>query len=179
MKKSRQIIQLILLVSFLIPFSHVSAETVSEVIPGGQSVGVKLHTTGVIVVGFSPVQTDDGKVSTAEQAGVKTGDIILQLNGEKIENMNAFIQEMKKLEESKKPVELLLKRKEHIFPLSINPIYDVKDEAYRLGLFIRDATAGIGTLTFYHPDTKKYGALGHIIMDHQTKNQLTYIMVKL
>ncbi|MFD2637393.1 SpoIVB peptidase [Piscibacillus salipiscarius] len=172
MKKSRQIIQLILLVSFLIPFSHVSAETVSEVIPGGQSVGVKLHTTGVIVVGFSPVQTDDGKVSTAEQAGVKTGDIILQLNGEKIENMNAFIQEMKKLEESKKPVELLLKRKEHIFPLSINPIYDVKDEAYRLGLFIRDATAGIGTLTFYHPDTKKYGALGHIIMDHQTKKPI-------
>ncbi|SEP72556.1 SpoIVB peptidase [Piscibacillus halophilus] len=175
MKKSRHIIHLLLLVSFFIPFSHVdavSAETVKELIPGGQSIGVKLHTTGVIVVGFSPVETSDGKVSSAEDAGVKTGDIILQVNGDKVDNMNAFVQKMKKLEESKKPVELLIKREEHIFPLSIKPVYDSEDEAYRLGLFIRDATAGIGTLTFFDPDSKKYGALGHVIMDHQTKKPI-------
>ncbi|WP_228547458.1 SpoIVB peptidase [Filobacillus milosensis] len=178
MKKSRHIIHLILLVSFFIPFTHVStvyaldSNTVSEVIPGGQSIGVKLHTSGVIVVGFSPVQTNDGKVSSAEQAGVKIGDIILKLNGDKVDNMSDFIKKIKETEEKKEPVQLLIKREEHIFPLSFKPAYDVKDEAYRLGLFIRDATAGIGTLTFYDPESKKYGALGHVIMDHQTKKPI-------
>ncbi|GEL77381.1 SpoIVB peptidase [Tenuibacillus multivorans] len=176
MKKSRHSIHFILLVSFFIPFLHVNAvfaqETVSEVIPGGQSIGVKLHTSGVVVVGFSPVNTDDGKVSSAEKAGVEIGDIILQVNGEKIKDMETFIDKIKGIEQENDPVQLLIKRQEHIFPLSFQPVYDSKDEAYRLGLFIRDASAGIGTLTFYDPESKSYGALGHIIMDHQTKKPI-------
>ncbi|RPF55676.1 SpoIVB peptidase [Aquisalibacillus elongatus] len=178
MKKSRPILHLILLVSFLIPMTHADTvlaqtdSTVSEVIPGGQSIGVKLHTSGVIVVGFSPVETDQGKVSSAEEAGVKVGDIILQLNGDKVNNMNDFVQEMKTLEKKKDPIQLLIKREQHIFPLSIQPTLDEEDEAYRLGLFIRDATAGIGTLTFFDPKSKKYGALGHVIMDQQTKKPI-------
>lgn len=175
MQKSRLKIHLILLVSFLIPFIQfnvVAAEENSntiQVIPGGQSVGVKLHTSGVVVVGFSQTEFNDEKISSAERAGIKVGDIILQIDGKKVANMDNFVDIMSSKKDSHEPVKLLIKRQEHIFPITVDPIYDKDDDIYRLGLFIRDATAGIGTMTFYEPITKRYGALGHVIMDQQTK----------
>ncbi|MGM8214067.1 SpoIVB peptidase [Bacillaceae bacterium W0354] len=178
MIKSRLKIHLILLVSFILPFIQINVayaendHTVSEVIPGGQSVGIKLHTSGVVVVGFSKTDTKEEKVSAAQKAGVKVGDIILQLDDKKIKDMDEFVNEIKKKNKDGESVKLLIKRKEHIFPITVKPIYNDKDELYRLGLYIRDATAGIGTMTFYDPKSKRYGALGHIIMDHQTKKPI-------
>ncbi|GAA0458156.1 SpoIVB peptidase [Alkalibacillus silvisoli] len=178
MNHSRLALKLILLVSFVLPFTltyHVAAETlqpVEEVIPGGQSIGVKLHTSGVVVVGFSPVSSEDGEVSPAEETGVEIGDIILQINQHKIEDMQAFTKLIQKYESDDTPIELLIKREEHIFPLTIKPASDEQEDVYKLGMFIRDATAGIGTMTFYDPQSKRYGALGHVITDQQTKKPL-------
>lgn len=177
MINSRLKVQFILLVSFLIPFMQLTviqaeSTTVSEVIPGGQSVGVKLHTSGVVVVGFSKTESKGDKVSSAEKAGIKIGDIILQIDGNKVANMDSFVDQIKKKNKSDKTINLLIKRQEHIFPIDVKPIYDEKDDVYRLGLYIRDATAGIGTMTFYDPVSKRYGALGHVIMDHQTKKPI-------
>ncbi|WP_223154960.1 SpoIVB peptidase [Alkalibacillus aidingensis] len=177
MNHSRIILHLILLVSFVLPFTvsdHVAADAINEVeeiIPGGHSIGVKLHTSGVVVVGFSPIQTDDGKISPAEETGIEIGDIILQVNQQKIEDMQTFTHLIQKYKDDDTPIELLVKRQEHIFPVTITPVSDEDDE-YRLGLFIRDATAGIGTMTFYDPKSKRYGALGHVITDHQTKRPI-------
>ncbi len=52
--------------------------------------------------------------------------------------------------------------------VELTPVLDEKEKSYRMGLFIRDSAAGVGTLTFYEPKSTKYGALGHVISDIDT-----------
>lgn len=176
LSRSQIRIHLILLISFVLPLTIIhpafaqSLQPVEEVVPGGQSLGIKLHTSGVVVVGFNEISTNDSKESPAEESGVEIGDIILQLNGHKIDDMQTFKTFMTKYQNSDSTIELRIKRKEHIFPVEIEPKKD--QDNYKLGLYIRDATAGIGTMTFYDPLTMRYGALGHVIADQQTKKPL-------
>ncbi|WP_438420207.1 SpoIVB peptidase [Bacillus siamensis] len=143
-----------------------------KVIPGGQSIGVKLHSVGVLVVGFHQVMTKDGKKSPGEQAGIESGDIIIKMNGHKIEKMSdiaPFIQKAGKTGES---LDLLVKRDKQKIKTKLIPTKDEAEGKYRIGLYIRDSAAGIGTMTFYEPKTKKYGALGHVISDMDTKKPI-------
>jgi stage IV sporulation protein B len=143
-----------------------------KVVPGGQSIGVKLNTLGVLVVGHHLVETDQGKKSPGEIAGIQVGDIITKINGKKIENMSdvsPFIQEAGK---TGKPLNLEISRDNRTFETQLIPLKDKHDHAYRIGLYIRDSAAGIGTMTFYDPISKKYGALGHVISDMDTKKPI-------
>src|SRR5699024_8782290 len=70
------------------------------------------------------------------------------------------------------PLSLTLKRGNETIITSLEPALDFKDKQYRLGLYIRDSAAGIGTMSFYDPKTKKYGALGHVISDMDTKKPI-------
>jgi len=143
-----------------------------KVIPGGQSIGVKLNTLGVLVVGHHQVNTSEGKKSPGELAGVQVGDIITNINGQKIEQMSdvtPFIQDAGK---TGKPLELVLKRENSEVKTKLYPLKDENDSSYRIGLYIRDSAAGIGTMTFYDPKSKKYGALGHVISDMDTKKPI-------
>lgn len=143
-----------------------------KVIPGGQSIGVKLNTVGVLVVGYHLVETENGKKSPGELAGIKVGDMITGINGKKIENMDdlsPFIEEAGKIG---KPLQLQVLRDQHSFTTKLVPLKDKHDHAYRIGLYIRDSAAGIGTMTFYDPVSKKYGALGHVISDMDTKKPI-------
>lgn len=136
--------------------------------PGGQSIGVKLQTAGVLVVGHHLVSNGREKVSPGEQAGIHVGDMIVKINDMYINDMN----EVKKLinEAGKKnsPVQLLVVRGKEKLTLVLHPVKDRKDDEYRMGLYIRDSAAGVGTLTFFDPNTKAYGALGHVISDVDT-----------
>ncbi|MEK3709543.1 SpoIVB peptidase [Bacillus sp. FSL K6-1005] len=143
-----------------------------KVIPGGQSIGVKLHSVGVLVVGFHQINTSEGKKSPGESAGITAGDIIIEMNGQKIERMNdvaPFIQKAGKTGES---LDLLIKRDKQKIKTKLIPQKDEAEGKYRIGLYIRDSAAGIGTMTFYEPKTKKYGALGHVISDMDTKKPI-------
>ncbi|MED1016028.1 SpoIVB peptidase [Bacillus atrophaeus] len=143
-----------------------------KVIPGGQSIGVKLHSVGVLVVGFHQVNTEEGKKSPGESAGITAGDIIIEMNGQKIEKMSdiaPFIQKAGKTGES---LDLLIKRDKQKIKTKLEPEKDEAEGMYRIGLYIRDSAAGIGTMTFYEPKSKKYGALGHVISDMDTKKPI-------
>ncbi|MCY8933603.1 SpoIVB peptidase [Bacillus atrophaeus] len=143
-----------------------------KVIPGGQSIGVKLHSVGVLVVGFHQVNTEEGKKSPGESAGITAGDIIIEMNGQKIEKMSdiaPFIQKAGKTGES---LDLLIKRDKQKIKTKLVPEKDEAEGMYRIGLYIRDSAAGIGTMTFYEPKSKKYGALGHVISDMDTKKPI-------
>ncbi|MDQ0231913.1 SpoIVB peptidase [Metabacillus malikii] len=143
-----------------------------KIIPGGQSIGVKLNTLGVLVVGHHQINTKEGKQSPGEIAGVQVGDIITNINGKKIEQMSdvaPFIQEAGK---TGKPLDLVLKREDSEVKTKLYPLKDENDSSYRIGLYIRDSAAGIGTMTFYDPESKKYGALGHVISDMDTKKPI-------
>ncbi|QNF26128.1 SpoIVB peptidase [Metabacillus sp. KUDC1714] len=143
-----------------------------KVIPGGQSIGVKLNTLGVLVVGHHQINTPEGKKSPGEIAGVQVGDIITNINGTKIEQMSdvtPFIQNAGKTGE---PLDLVLTREETEVKTKLYPLKDENDRSFRIGLYIRDSAAGIGTMTFYDPKSKKYGALGHVISDMDTKKPI-------
>lgn len=157
-----------------IPIKQVNVDVIPEyyVYPGGQSIGVKLNTLGVLVVGHHQVDTDAGKQSPGELAGIQVGDIITKINGKKIEQMSdvaPFVQESGK---TGQPLDVVISREDNTIKTKLIPLKDKEDSSFRIGLYIRDSAAGIGTMTFYDPITMKYGALGHVISDMDTKKPI-------
>lgn len=141
-----------------------------EVCPGGSTVGIKLSTKGVLVVGHSEIDSDKGFVeSPGRNYGIELGDIIIKINGEVIENSKDLAKKVKKLNCQKVNIEFL--RDETIYKKEVN--MEKENEEYKLGLWVRDSTAGIGTLTFYDENSKTFGALGHPITDGDTNKAFT------
>ena len=152
------------------PIKKMSVRVLSDftVIPGGQSIGIRMHTKGVLVVGFHTVQTSKGRVSPAEQSGIRIGDTITHINGsrvEKMEDLRPFIVESG---QNGQALFLTVLRKNEQVKCKLQPVQEKNQSQFKMGLYIRDRAAGIGTLTFYHPTTMKYGALGHMISDVDT-----------
>jgi len=138
-----------------------------EVIPGGESVGVKLNTDGVLVVGISEITDAYGKnYNVASSSGIKIGDTLLEINDIKINNASHVIEIVKNSQGEM--LQLTMKREEREFLTNVSPIKSDQDGQYRLGLWVRDKTAGVGTLSFFHPNSGKFGALGHAITDVDT-----------
>ncbi|MDX8291085.1 SpoIVB peptidase [Metabacillus indicus] len=157
-----------------IPIKKVDVKVLEDfrVIPGGQSIGVKLNSLGVLVVGHHQIKTSGGKKSPGEIAGVQVGDMITKINGTTVESMSdvtPFIQDSGK---TGKPLDLVISRDNKELKTKLVPVKDENEGAYRIGLYIRDSAAGIGTMTFYDPKSKKYGALGHVISDMDTKKPI-------
>lgn len=143
-----------------------------KVVPGGQSIGVKLHTLGVLVVGHHLVSTIEGEKSPGEIAKVQIGDIITKINGQTIKTMGDVTPFVQEAGQKGVPLTLDIQRNQEEFKTSLLPLKDKGEGTYKLGLYIRDSAAGIGTMTFYHPNSKKYGALGHVISDMDTKKPI-------
>lgn len=156
----------------LIPIKSVAVQKLDDIklYPGGTSVGIKLSTDGVLVVGFSDVQTRGGnEISPAKAAGIQLGDVLLKVNGKEIEGSKQLISLIKENNSDSVNVEFV--RQGCKFNKDIDLIKEGED--YKLGLWIRDSTAGIGTLTFYHEDSGIFGALGHPITDGDTNATFT------
>lgn len=143
-----------------------------KVIPGGQPIGVKLYTEGVLVVGFADVDTASGKKqSPAASAGIEMGDSIIEINGTKV-NSNSHVSEIIN-KNGTDSLNLKINRKGEIRNVNIKPLEAKAKDEYKVGLWIRDFTAGVGTLTFYDPVSGKFGALGHPINDVDTGSLLS------
>ncbi len=133
----------------------------------GNTVGVKIRMDGILVIGVSDVDTANGiRKAPAKDGGIKAGDIIYEINNKKPADIKDMI---KLIDESKGgKLEVKYKRNSNLYKTEIYPIVGVNDKKYHIGLWVRDSTAGIGTLTFYDPDTGSFGALGHGITDIDT-----------
>ena len=130
-------------------------------VPGGQSVGVAMNTGGVVIVGNS----DLGRTpSPARLAGLKSGDVIRSVDGAALEGAAQLSASLADGE----PARLEVLRGGDVLECVVTPARDERDGVYRLGAWVRDSTAGVGTLTFYDPDTGRFGALGHAITDVDT-----------
>ena len=137
-----------------------------KVIPGGQSIGVMLHAQGVIVVGLSALLDETGnKVNPAADAGIKEGDVILKIDGEAVRSDGQVRDMVARAGTAGQPLTMEVKREEDTFTAKVSPVFCKETLRYRVGLMIRDSAAGVGTLTFYEPDSMVYGALGHVITD--------------
>ncbi|WP_400163887.1 SpoIVB peptidase [Brevibacillus sp. TJ4] len=153
-----------------IPLKAVKVNVLPDlrIYPGGQSIGVKLQTAGVLVVGHHLVNTGKEKISPGEKAGIHVGDMIVKINDLYINDMSDVKKLINEAGKEKTPVQLLVVRGKEKLNLTLHPAKDQKDNEYRMGLYIRDSAAGVGTLTFYDPASKAYGALGHVISDVDT-----------
>ncbi len=153
-----------------IPLKAVKVNVLPDlrVIPGGQSIGVKLQTSGVLVVGHHLVNDGKEKYSPGEKSGIHVGDTIIKMNDLFINDMNDVKKLVNESGSKKQPLQLLVVRGKEKLNLSLTPVKDTKDNEFRMGLYIRDSAAGVGTLTFFDPRTKAYGALGHVISDVDT-----------
>ncbi|WP_117149457.1 SpoIVB peptidase [Paraliobacillus zengyii] len=156
------------------PLKKVNVDVLEDfkVIPGGQSVGVNLQTLGVLVVGHHLINTDSGEKSPGEDADIQVGDIILQVNGKEIEKMEQMTPLVDEAGKHNKELNVKIKRGGETVEKKLLPALDKKENQYRIGLYIRDSAAGIGTMTFYDPESKRYGALGHVISDMDTKKPI-------
>jgi len=150
----------------------VSVDKRKKIIPGGQSIGVALFTKGVLVVGTSEINIDANiSKNPAKEAGIIPGDIIVKINDEVIDDAGDISEKINN--SSKGDVDLLIARDGVNKVISVSPALDQNDEKYKLGLWVRDSTAGVGTLTFIDPEKKLYGGLGHAITDIDTGKILT------
>ncbi|WP_416149568.1 SpoIVB peptidase [Salipaludibacillus sp. HK11] len=143
-----------------------------KVIPSGQSIGVRVKTEGVLVVGHHLMDTDAGKVSPGEVSDIQVGDMILKMNGNDIREMSEIQPLVQEAGENNTPIELEVKRDEKVIQKKLTPVKGKSDARFHLGLYIRDSAAGVGTLTFFEPESRKYGALGHVISDMETKEPI-------
>ena len=142
-----------------------------ELYAGGNSVGVRVSTDGVLAVGYSSLAMGEGEIeSPAQNGGIQIGDRLISVNGDKIKNSKDL---SKKINESKSEnVEILIERNGEKITKNIN-LSKNADGDYKIGLWVRDSTAGVGTLTFYDKESGKYGAIGHPITDSETEKILS------
>lgn len=141
----------------------------SEVFIGGIPLGFTLYGDGVIVVGHGEVETKNGKVSPCENVDIKAGDILLYLNDVRIDSADK-IGEVINDSDLKKDAEIdaVLMRNKKRISVKITPAKDITTGKNRLGLWVRDNAAGVGTLTYVCPETGRFGALGHPVCDIDT-----------
>jgi len=159
----------------LVPLRTVQVDVLPPIklIPGGNSIGVVLHSRGVIVVGNSPIMTsEDGQVNPAKDGGIAIGDVILSINGVVVESDTQVADIIDQSGKEDRMLDIILKRGETQITSKIKPVLCNDTKRYRIGLFVRDSAAGVGTLTFYDPHSHVYGALGHIITDSDTNQPI-------
>ena len=134
--------------------------------PGGMPFGVKFYTDGVMVVGFSDVQTGKGSINPAARAGLHAKDIILKINGE---SLCGAADMTERIEASQgKPLQLICRRGGKEFETTLTPVLSAAEGQYKTGIWVRDSGAGIGTVTFLFPDSGAFAGLGHGICDTDT-----------
>lgn len=137
-----------------------------EVIPNGEIVGIKLYTSGVLVVGTSSIEGIDGQIyKPFEGTGILEGDSIIEVNGNIVNNTFELVKNISK--SNGQEIEIKFVRNGEEKTCKITPVKN-KQEEYKIGLWVRDSAGGVGTVTFYNEETKSFAGLGHAITDIDT-----------
>ena len=136
------------------------------VVPLGKAVGIKLFAQGVLVVGLSDLTTDQGLASPARACGLQAGDVITHINGTQVSSIEAVQAMLQELQGQ--AMTLTITRNDVSQEITAHAAQSSDDGQYKLGAWIRDSMAGIGTLTFADPETGLFGTLGHGINDVDT-----------
>ncbi len=147
-------------------FSPTSVLAYSDkIIVGGENIGINIKSDGILVVGFYKV---DGNAINATPA-IKNGDLILQVEDTKVNSINELTSAIEsKIKDNK--IKLVIKRDDKKFTTTLNLI--LKDGIYKTGLYVKDSISGIGCLTYIDPETKKFGSLGHEILEANTNKKI-------
>lgn len=152
-----------------IKLKDISVTTIPNkvVVPGGEAIGLKLYTNGVLVVGMSEIEGEDNKkYKPYENSGIEEGDMITKISDKTVTctaDLITYVNEC-----NGKEINLKYVRDGKEYETKINPT-KTGEKDYKLGLWVRDAAAGVGTVSFYEPQTGSFAALGHGIIDIDTE----------
>lgn len=141
---------------------RVQAGEEKRLMPGGEAIGVALATRGVLVVGVSDVAGE----SPAQQAGLRAGDVIEAVDGQEVTGSVHLTQLVSA--SGGRPLQIRFRRDGAARSVTLSPVMDSASGQLRIGAWVRDSTAGVGTLSFYDPADGVYGALGHAVSDGDT-----------
>ncbi len=144
--------------------------TAPVVVVCGMPFGIKMYTDGVLIVGFSDVDAAAGLCNPARIAGLKVGDVVLSVNGQPVSTNNEIRQLIEGSEGEK--MTFVVRRDNLRFEVEFKAVRSVNENRYKSGFWVRDSSAGIGTLTFFDPDTQVFGGLGHAVCDVDTDEPL-------
>ena len=147
--------------------------TVSErqyVDVSGEVFGLRMYTSGVVIVSTDEIETPQGGVSPAERAGLKRGDILLEVNGKEINSHTQLSAQLSAFRGE--PLIIVYERSGSRRTTTFVPVYSVDKQKYMAGLWVRDSAAGIGTMTFFDPKTHFFAGLGHAVCDIDTGEEL-------
>ena len=137
-----------------------------KVVPTGNLIGLKLYTNGVLVIGTSEIQSISGDaIKPFESTSIEEGDTIIELDSQEIDSTRTLQTVINN--SAGRTLEIKYIKNGEICTSNIKPVQTGSNE-YRLGLWVRDSASGVGTMTFYEPDSKRCAALGHGITDSDT-----------
>ncbi len=138
------------------------------VVPGGEIFGIKLYTDGIIIVDTDVVETSTGTVNPAEKSGLMIGDIIKKIDGAEIQSTKQLTKILEKSQGNEMVITIVRNNKE--MNVVFRTYKDSISGKYKAGLWVRDSTAGLGTVTFYNPENNSFAGLGHPIYDVDTND---------
>lgn len=139
-----------------------------RVVPVGKVIGLKMYTNGVLIVGMSEIEDKNDSINKPyENSDIKPGDTILKIDEEMIESIDNLKNVVNNSEG--KELKLTILRNGNVLNTSIVPV-EIDEQKYQLGLWVKDAATGVGTMTFYEPETNSFGILGHGITDSDTNS---------
>ena len=155
----------------VIPFKDVKVKhtTAKEVYVSGDAVGIYMQTKGVLIIDTGEILSESGETEEPARDIVKPGDYIVAFNQNRIQCKQDLLEDLADLDGDS--VMLKVRRGKETIPLSLTPVKD-KEGKYKLGIWVRDDTQGIGTLTYVDEDGR-FGALGHGISDVDTGELLS------
>lgn len=154
----------------LFHMKEVNVEVVEQeqVVPCGIPVGIYVKTDGILIIGTGTVTGSDGMNYEPAENLVKSGDYVKTVNDQVMESKEDLIETINQCQGE--PVILGILREEEYIQLKLQPVQTAEEE-YKLGIWVRDDLAGVGTLTFYD-EQNQYGALGHPVSDLDTGTQV-------
>lgn len=150
----------------IFPLKTVDVKVVNpmQLAPSGEPIGIYVETNGLLVLGTTSVEGKDGLVYEPATNIVGSGDYILRINGDSVKTIKEFNTAIQKMEGGKTVVRIRRNGKET--DVSMQAVL-AKDGTYKLGIWVREDTQGIGTMT-YVSENGSFGALGHGITDADT-----------
>ena len=149
-------------------FTPIVVKAEDELYLGGDSIGIEVQYDGVVISGTYAIHTDSGLYDPKDH-GIEVGDRIIAVNEQKISSMNDLYNALSNYQNPKNELQLTIVRNQEPINVHLLTQYNKTQKNFQSGLYIKDKITGVGTLTFYDPTHKTFGALGHEIMDSDLK----------
>lgn len=153
----------------VIPVNNINAKKCERkyVNVSGEIIGIRLYTEGLLIVDTEQIVTSDGNFNPAAECGLQKGDVITEINDERVLSISDFSKIINNSNGNQ--VSITAIRNNNRLYFSLTPVYCSSEQKYRCGLWLRDSTAGIGTMTFTDEKSGVFAALGHAICDSDTQ----------